>query len=177
MPSKEFLRQTEFSILKFLPEYRKKEASESLLKTLLPIIEKETLVLSFSSLGYEIDTSVLNEYLCSKNKLVISRVNKNHLDLFLVDNLTSLERSKFGIFEPKNDPLKKIYPDQLSLILVPGLLFDKNFYRLGHGYGYFDKLLKNCTCKTFGLGFKEQLSSSLLPIEPHDVALKKLFLF
>jgi 5-formyltetrahydrofolate cyclo-ligase len=66
---------------------------------------------------------------------------------------------------------------QISCILVPGLVFDKNNYRLGYGLGFYDKLLKNKKCPTIGIGFFEQLFKDSLPIEEHDIKLNQVMLF
>ena len=45
------------------------------------------------------------------------------------------------------------------MVIVPGIAFDKDGNRIGHGGGYFDRFLKNLPKKipTIGLAFKFQL--------------------
>jgi 5-formyltetrahydrofolate cyclo-ligase len=61
-------------------------------------------------------------------------------------------------------------PDQLDLILVPGLAFSKDRHRLGRGGGFFDRLLAGRAANAFKLGicFSFQLLDHV-PTEAHDV--------
>lgn len=49
-----------------------------------------------------------------------------------------LVKSKFKTKEPTSAPIN---PDILDLILVPALMVDNDFYRLGYGSGFYDKFL------------------------------------
>ena len=61
-------------------------------------------------------------------------------------------------------------PDQIDLVLVPGLAFSKNRHRLGRGGGYFDRLLSDRAKNAFKLGicFGFQVLDTI-PTEAHDV--------
>lgn len=62
-----------------------------------------------------------------------------------------------------------------DIFLVPLLAFDEKGHRMGYGGGYYDatlafyKRLKQSVA--IGIAYEEQLWSSPLPIEPHDVPL------
>jgi 5-formyltetrahydrofolate cyclo-ligase len=60
-------------------------------------------------------------------------------------------------------------PDQIDLILVPGLAFSKNRHRLGRGGGFFDRLLSDRARNAFKLAicFSFQVIDEI-PTEPHD---------
>ena len=51
-------------------------------------------------------------------------------------------------------------------MMIPLLAFDKNFYRLGYGKGYYDRYLKNC--------FKKNKKFSRLELPFHFKKYKKL---
>ncbi|MGI6106360.1 MAG: 5-formyltetrahydrofolate cyclo-ligase [Lachnospiraceae bacterium] len=63
-----------------------------------------------------------------------------------------------GIREPL-DSCPECAPEPGSLILVPGLLFDRRGYRIGYGGGYYDRYLAGVTeeCAAVGLCFRDQL--------------------
>lgn len=63
----------------------------------------------------------------------------------------------------------------LDLVIVPGLMFSKDGYRLGRGGGYYDRLLSLLAkrCKTIGVCLKE-LSVDKLSIDEHDKAVQKV---
>lgn len=71
----------------------------------------------------------------------------------------------FGIRTPVGSPYEGA---PIEAILVPGVAFDHQGGRLGHGGGYYDRLLaKDQGAVTFGVGFECQLEVTL-PHEPHD---------
>jgi 5-formyltetrahydrofolate cyclo-ligase len=57
------------------------------------------------------------------------------------------------------------------LVLVPGLAFDREGFRLGRGAGWYDRTFSAWAPlpSRFGLCFSFQRSDALLPSEPHDV--------
>lgn len=64
----------------------------------------------------------------------------------------------------------------LDLVVVPGVAFTAEGYRLGHGRGYYDQYLtklRKAQTKpvvTIGMAFTEQIVEDL-PVDNHDVKL------
>ncbi len=74
-----------------------------------------------------------------------------------------------GIAEP--DVGRPLLPaEQLALVLVPGLAFDRDGGRLGRGGGFYDRLLEDLppTALRLGVAWACQISPTPLPREPHD---------
>ncbi|MDR3149001.1 MAG: hypothetical protein LBT88_03145 [Oscillospiraceae bacterium] len=60
------------------------------------------------------------------------------------------------------------YPDPGDIIIVPGLTFDKNGYRIGKGGGFYDRLLaKAPMALSVGLA-RDELLANEVPRENHD---------
>lgn len=76
---------------------------------------------------------------------------------------------RFGVREPGPDCLP-VPLAALDLIVVPGLAFTKEGWRLGRGGGFYDRLLKASPAVRCGVGRDEQLIVRL-PTEPHDAQL------
>ncbi|MGN0828352.1 MAG: 5-formyltetrahydrofolate cyclo-ligase [Akkermansia sp.] len=69
-----------------------------------------------------------------------------------------------------------VEPQELDMILVPGVAFTPEGDRLGYGGGYYDNYLPHCTrAQRFALAFAEQLVVKL-PTEPHDCRVPMIFL-
>lgn len=73
---------------------------------------------------------------------------------------------------PQNPKSELRLPEQIDLVLVPGLAFSKHRHRLGRGGGFFDRLLAGPAADAFKLavGFSFQIVDEI-PTEPHDVVL------
>jgi 5-formyltetrahydrofolate cyclo-ligase len=77
-----------------------------------------------------------------------------------------LEPGPWGLMEPT---LAQHFLPPVQLLLVPGLAFDDDGYRIGYGRGFYDALLARLPedVLTVGLGFEAQMHR-LIPKDPHD---------
>jgi 5-formyltetrahydrofolate cyclo-ligase len=83
-----------------------------------------------------------------------------------------LEPGLFGLQEPVN--AQHLLPP-VQLLLVPGLAFDPEGYRLGYGGGYYDALLARLEggILTVAVGFEAQVTDPL-PRSPQDMPVQGL---
>lgn len=81
-----------------------------------------------------------------------------------------LATGPFGVPEP-DAAAAGLEIEQLDLILVPALAFDRFGRRLGRGRGFYDRLLAQASrARKWGVGFDLQIVAEV-PAEPHDVML------
>jgi len=89
----------------------------------------------------------------------------------IIKSLDELEIGKFGIPAPKaGAPVLR--EEDISLIIVPAVTFNKNGYRLGRGGGYYDRFLEKSKAISIGLGRERLLCE--VPVEKHDMPVKYL---
>jgi 5-formyltetrahydrofolate cyclo-ligase len=84
-----------------------------------------------------------------------------------------LESVYYGLLEPIEAMTKEVSANEIDLIIVPGLAFTENGYRIGFGGGYYDRYLANYLGQTISLAFTPQLVAEL-PIEEHDIPVNKI---
>lgn len=155
-----------------IPAHRRATAAKALVALRL-----RGRVLSFYSIGSEIDLSLLNKALLEKGHLICNRVEQGILVPYHIGPETGLTVSNLGIPEPDPTTCRRADMTEIDLILVPGLAFDHDRYRLGYGKGFYDGLLSTTgNIPTMGIGFKEQLSTEILPRDAWDVPVKELLL-
>ncbi|HEX8675810.1 MAG TPA: 5-formyltetrahydrofolate cyclo-ligase [Segetibacter sp.] len=68
-----------------------------------------------------------------------------------LDEDTKFVKNKYGIPEPEEG--EDIPRDQIDVVFVPLLAFDKNGYRVGYGKGYYDRFLQRCRQDVITIGF------------------------
>ncbi|MGB2541347.1 5-formyltetrahydrofolate cyclo-ligase [Leuconostoc suionicum] len=93
------------------------------------------------SMEHELSTDVIiQEALRSHKKVVVPRVSSGKLLWF--DYIESLmSKSKFGILEPTQDKNQAQNLKGIDLMVVPGVAFSEDNYRIGYGAGFFDATL------------------------------------
>jgi len=128
----------------------------------------------YSSFGSEVDTENIIIYLkARKCEIYLPRVIDNeNIEFFKVDENTTYKKNKFGILEPI-DSFEIINPEEIELIVVPGLAFNEAKERLGYGGGYYDRYLSKCTkAIKVGLFYREQYDyQNLIEFNSNDVCL------
>lgn len=164
---------------KMLDENHVKIASEKIVITLqnLSDLKSANTVMSYMPYGNEVDIKPLNQWILSQGKILcLPRViSPTEMEPRIVNNLErGLYKSSFGIFEPT---VENVLTDKanIDLVLVPGLAFDKNGNRTGHGSGYYDRFLSSCKKRTLfiGIAYTFQVLDSI-PSDPYDVKVHKI---
>jgi 5-formyltetrahydrofolate cyclo-ligase len=123
----------------------------------------------FSPLPKEPDIEMLWE--SASGRFCYPRVAHIALEFVEVAKLDDLTISTWHpqIREHTHAAARVVRPEEIDIILVPGLAFTKHGHRLGRGGGFYDRylgLLPPTTLK-IGVCFALQLVETL-PIEPHD---------
>lgn len=117
--------------------------------------------------------------LASGKRIVVPYCLDGELELFWLENMEELELGMYKILEPKNElrtiEAKRLLPADLDLVMVPGVAFDRNGGRTGHGKGYYDKLLQHARLDAplIALAFECQLFEKI-PAESHDIYMDKV---
>lgn len=86
-----------------------------------------------------------------------------------------LAKGYAGILEPAQTHQRALSLNDIDMVIVPGLAFDKLNFRLGRGAGYYDRFLKRLPSHipTIGLAFDFQLLNRL-PRQRHDIPLYRV---
>ena len=104
---------------------------------------------------------------------------ENKLGLWWMESLEEMVVGKWNILEPPKDlwgnPEKEVEPEDLDIIMVPGVGFDRKGGRMGNGQGYYDRLLEKARpdCPLVALCYESQLFDEVL-VAPHDVYMDKV---
>jgi 5-formyltetrahydrofolate cyclo-ligase len=121
----------------------------------------------------------LPQALASDKRIVIPFCVDGELALFLLEAMDELSTGKYKILEPRVElrdvAAKRLQPEDLDLIMVPGVAFDKQGGRTGHGKGYYDKLLQHARpdCPLVALSFECQIFPEI-PVQEHDIYMDKV---
>ncbi|MBM4762294.1 5-formyltetrahydrofolate cyclo-ligase [Bacillus sp. B15-48] len=95
------------------------------------------------------------------------------MEFRLITTFSQLEIVYSQLYEPKVSETVEIDGSDLDLLIVPGLAFTKEGFRIGFGGGYYDRYLTHFQGETLSLAFSMQLVAEL-PIEIHDVPVSKI---
>jgi len=112
-------------------------------------------------------------------KIVVPYCVDGELELFHLESMDELELGMYRILEPRAElrgvPTKRVEVEELDLIMVPGVAFDRRGGRTGHGKGYYDKLLEHARADTplIALAFECQLFPEI-PMQSHDIFMDKV---
>ncbi|WP_422123154.1 5-formyltetrahydrofolate cyclo-ligase [Planococcus sp. X10-3] len=92
----------------------------------------------------------------------------------LVNDPRQLETVYMKLKEPIVELTEEVGPEQIDLLIVPGVVFSKEGYRIGFGGGYYDRYLTRYKGPTRSLAFSVQLTETV-PVETHDLPVQRIF--
>ncbi len=137
------------------------------------LLEAQTILSYWPKLEVrEIDLRPLNCWLRARGCTVLlpiiepnSKISRIHWGHF--DHERTLMPNRWNILQPKDRT--EISAEDIDVVLVPGLGFDRRGHRIGYGGGYYDRLFEYVDAFKIGLSLDSCFVEMILT-QPHDVA-------
>lgn len=120
----------------------------------------------------EVSTRKIIEH-CFKNNIPVAvpRVEGEirEMNFYQIQTFEDLKEGYFGIPEPVT--VKKCVPDEKSVMIMPGMVFDNRGNRIGYGGGFYDTYLSKNMCKRkIAIAYDFQiLNNEFIPAEYRDI--------
>ncbi|WP_176461832.1 5-formyltetrahydrofolate cyclo-ligase [Anaeromicrobium sediminis] len=139
----------------------------------MDLFKKSKSIMVYMDFRNEVQTDELINYMLKQDKRPIIPISVPSTKELILSELKNpeedLEEGTYGVLEPKKDKIRPFDPNDLDLILVPGVAFDTSGYRLGYGAGYYDRFISSLKKKvpTIALSFDLQLIEKV-PINEFD---------
>ena len=170
---KPVIREHMIQTLKQMPIKQKQQKETVILQLLFSsqIWQTAESVGVIRSLPFEFDTAAIFAKGFEQNKrIAVPKAQQKKLQFYHVEPTTRYEASAFGVEEPISE--QEAHP--LDLLIVPGLAFSKNGYRIGFDGGYYDRFLSAFDGKTVSLAFGEQFNDQWTP-DVFDIPIDKIY--
>jgi 5-formyltetrahydrofolate cyclo-ligase len=169
------LRRKFLQIRKNISSDQKKIMDKKILNNffMLDEIKEKSKFLFYYSLPYEVSTLKIIEKLIDEGKkIALPKVEKNEglMNFYYISDINNdVHKGAYSIFEP-NENFNKVSINEIDLIIVPGVVFDRKGSRIGFGKGYYDKFLNQFHHITkIALTYSVQISEFEIITDKHDV--------
>lgn len=152
------------------------EKSAAIVEKLLarPEITSSSHILCYYPSTFEVDIVPLIKILFKQHKqLYLPHMDRQVIGRF--SNFDELEVHRFGDIRIPNNELEPESYNLIQVAIIPGLAFTTTGNRLGHGSGWYDRLLPHLPQDLIKIGvcFNEQILPEL-PTEKHDIKMDLL---
>jgi len=130
----------------------------------------------YLSVGKEWDTrDIVERALAQGKNIVVPKTipDSKELVFYQLEDASQTVAGHFGLEEPDVDKTTPVNKNEIDLLIVPGLVFTRNGYRIGFGGGYYDRFLANFIHPTASLVHTNQLIDTF-PIESFDIPVNYL---
>mgnify|MGYP000972433359 CR=1 FL=1 len=139
--------------------------SEEIVQKLLELkpLQDARVIMGYMSIRNEVDLWPLFEQLHQEDKmLLLPRIDGSEIHAIHFSDPAGLQKSRYGILEPVGPPFA---PERIDAVLVPGVAFDYQGYRIGYGKGYYDRFLPRLRKDAFtcGVCYEFQVIVSAFP--------------
>jgi 5-formyltetrahydrofolate cyclo-ligase len=127
----------------------------------MPVVQAASSFFIYVSFASEVETHSLIRLLLGEGKHVsVPRVDRasKHMTASLIKSIEhDLTPGCFGILEPAPGCLRAVKAKSIDVVIVPGVAFTTDGFRIGYGGGYYDRFLKKCPAVSIGIAFDTQV--------------------
>lgn len=106
--------------------------------------QKAKTILFYVSVKNEVDThELIREALQTGKRIAVPITNLREKVLCLseIKGMEELKKSTFDLLEPAEEFRRPTSLQEIDLVVVPGIAFDRKGNRIGYGAGFYDRLL------------------------------------
>lgn len=132
----------------------------------------------YHALSYEVATKNIIELLWKNQKQVcLPRIIGEQLEFYVITSWNDIVFDNvFTIGQPSLH-CQKVTASNIDCMLIPIIAFDTNYYRLGHGKGFYDRYLANnkFNFNKIGMAFAIQKIPYLINHDSWDIPLDYVF--
>lgn len=176
--TKATLRKSMQEKLAKVSEAEREEISEKIQKRLFEskLWQQADTIGIYLSFGNEWDTRTIIEKAWQSGKNVaVPKTNPavKELNFYQINDFSEVRKGHFNLEEPIVEKTKLVEKDAIDLLIVPGLVFSKDGYRIGFGGGYYDRFLTDFIHPTVSLVWSGQLVE-YLPTDWYDIPVQYL---
>jgi 5-formyltetrahydrofolate cyclo-ligase len=176
--NKKSLRTEAIHTLKNFPENEKKQVEKNFLTHLTAshIWKKARTIGITISQGFEWDTKPIIEAGWKSDKIIAApkcAPKDKQLTFYRLNDYNQLETVYYNLLEPKPEETLKVQKQEIDVLIVPGLLFDKQGYRIGFGGGFYDRFLTDFPNTTISILHSSQFLEDM-PREAFDIPVQYL---
>ncbi|WP_369902607.1 5-formyltetrahydrofolate cyclo-ligase [Bacillus manliponensis] len=128
------------------------------------------------SMGKEVHTdSIIERAWKEGKKVVVPKCERGtgKMTFRCITNFDQLETVYMKLREPIPSITEIVEPQQMDLLVVPGVVFTRDGFRIGYGGGYYDRYLEHYKGNTLSLAFQFQVVP-YIPTEPFDQPVQKI---
>ncbi|WP_027407800.1 5-formyltetrahydrofolate cyclo-ligase [Anoxybacteroides tepidamans] len=173
MEEKKAIRMQIQKRLRQLDETEKRIYDQQIAEKLyeLPVWQQATTIGITVSKGHEVNTKPIIEKAWQEGKIVcVPKCDPalKTMTFRAIRSFDQLESVYFGLQEPIEAITEEISAGDISVMIVPGVCFSEDGYRIGYGGGYYDRYLQHFLKPTISLAYHFQIVPQL-PVEPHDI--------
>lgn len=94
----------------------------------------------------------------SSEQVCYPRVEGEKIVFYHSDShFSGFEKGSFSVPEPPLDLNRKVELDQQDVVLVPGVVFNRQGHRIGMGKGFYDRFLEKCKAPAWGVAYSFQV--------------------
>lgn len=108
----------------------------------------------------EVDTSSIIKQLWAMGKNVVvpkCSPSDRTMVFYQIQHFDQLEQVYMHLLEPNPLLTKEVTPNDIDLLVVPGIVYSREGYRIGYGGGYYDRFLMGYEGNTLSLAFAIQM--------------------
>ena len=137
----------------------------------LDVFKQSKVIFIYMDFKNEVMTSDLIKHMLFEKKRVVVPYTDTVSTVLIPSEITGesdLKLNSFGYSEPKK--VSPVNIEEIDLVIVPGLVFDKNLNRIGFGKGYYDRILNKlkASARKVAVAHDFQVLEEI-PAEEHDV--------
>lgn len=136
---------------------------------------KARCIMGYLAFGNELSVDLVLQRALADGKTVAVPLVTSATEMVpaLLGGMDAFELDRYGIRSVRQ-PAQLLQPQQLDLVLVPGVAFGRDGSRLGMGAGYYDRFLPQAVnAKLMGIAYDALLADSL-PRDEYDVVVQLL---